>query len=95
MQYNRDLYVQTVQAMKRIADIKARREDRFWENRMKLARVQKQSDIEREVLVHGDLLSDKEKKQEMVERIKEREQERKEAREQLRRQTKGKGTIRI
>jgi hypothetical protein len=48
--------------MKRIADIKQRREDRFWENRMKLARVQKQQDIEREVLVHGDLLADKEKK---------------------------------
>jgi hypothetical protein len=37
---------------------------------MKLARVQKQTDIEREVLVHGDLLSDKEKKLELVERIK-------------------------
>jgi hypothetical protein len=79
--------------MKRIADIKQRREDRFWENRMKLARVQKQQDIEREVLVHGDLLSDKEKKLELVERIKEREVERKEAKEELRK--KHKGTIRI
>lgn len=85
--------MQTVQAMKRIADIKQRREDRFWENRMKLARVQKQQDIEREVLVHGDLLSDKEKKQELVERIREREAERKEAKEELR--NKHKGTIRI
>jgi large subunit ribosomal protein L24e len=93
VQYNRDLYVQTVQAMKRIADIKQRREDRFWENRMKLARVQKQQDIEREVLVHGDLLTDKEKKQELVERIQEREVERKEVKEQLRQ--KHKGTIRI
>jgi phage baseplate assembly protein W len=49
--------------MKRLADIKSRREDRFWENRMKLAKVQKQQDIEREILVHGDLLKDKEKKQ--------------------------------
>jgi len=39
--------VQTVQAMKRIADIKQRREDRFWENRMKLAAVQKAQDIDR------------------------------------------------
>lgn len=93
MQYNRDLYVQTVQAMQRIADIKQRREDRFWENRMKLARVQKQTDIDREILVHGDLLADKEKQHELVERIKEREAERKEAKEELRR--KHKGTIRI
>ena len=73
LQYNRDLYVQTVQAMQRIADIKKRREDRFWENRMKLANVQKQQDIEREVLVHGELLSDKNKKEELVQRIRERE----------------------
>lgn len=79
--------------MKRIADIKQRREDRFWENRMKLARVQKQQDIEREVLVHGDLLADKEKKQELVERLREREAERKEAKEELKKQYRG--TIRI
>jgi|688.fasta_scaffold1935852_1 flagellar biosynthesis/type III secretory pathway chaperone len=79
--------------MKRLADIKSRREDRFWENRMKLAKVQKQQDIEREILVHGDLLKDKEKKQELVERLKEREQERKEAKEEARK--KHRGTIRI
>jgi hypothetical protein len=39
---------------------------------MKLANVQKQTDIEREVLTHGDLLSDKNKKDELTERIKER-----------------------
>lgn len=93
IQYNRDIYVQTVQAMKRIADIKQRREDRFWENRMKLAKVQKAADIEREVLVHGDLLSDKEKQQEMVERIKVREAARQEEKAALRQ--KHKGTIRI
>jgi len=30
VQYNRDLYVSTIQAMQRISDIKQRREDRFW-----------------------------------------------------------------
>ncbi len=93
MQYNRDLYVQTVQAMRKIADIKQRREDRFWENRMKLARVQKQQDVEREVLVHGDLLADKQKQQELVERIREREAERKEEKERAKQQRRG--TIRI
>jgi hypothetical protein len=70
--------------MHRIADIKQRREDRFWENRMKLARVQKQGDIEREILVHGQLLSDKGKKEELVERIKEREAVRQEDKKVLR-----------
>jgi len=40
--------------------------------------VQKQQDIEREVLVHGELLSDKNKKEELVERIREREAAREE-----------------
>ena len=92
MQYNRDLYVQTIQAMQRISDIKKRREDRFWENRMKLARVQKQTDIEKEVLIHGELLKDKGKKEELIERIKERETVREEEKKVLR-QSKGKMRI--
>jgi len=44
--------------MKKIADIRKRREDRFWENRMKLARVQKQEDINKELEKHADLISD-------------------------------------
>jgi hypothetical protein len=31
--------------MKKIADIRKKREDRFWLNRMKLARVQKIEDV--------------------------------------------------
>jgi hypothetical protein len=49
--------------MQRIADIKQRREDRFWENRMKLAKVQKQVDIEREVIKHTTLLKETPKTQ--------------------------------
>ncbi len=75
--------------MQRISDIKKRREDRFWENRMKLARVQKQTDIEKEVLIHGELLKDKGKKEELIERIKEREAVREEEKKALR-QSKGK-----
>ena len=36
---------------------------------MKLSKVQKQIDVEREVLTHGNLLSDKQKKEELQERI--------------------------
>ena len=75
-QYNRDLYVKTVQAMERIKDIKKRREDRFWENRMRLARVQKQSDIENEVVKHASLLKEKEANEEMLLRLRESEKER-------------------
>ena len=78
--------------MQRISDIKKRREDRFWENRMKLARVQKQTDIEKEVLIHGELLKDKGKKEELIERIKERETVREEEKKVLR-QSKGKMRI--
>jgi large subunit ribosomal protein L24e len=45
--YNRDLYIQTIQAMKKIEDIKQRRERKFWENRMKLAEVKKVEDLTR------------------------------------------------
>ena len=58
--------------MHRIADIKQRREDRFWENRMKLAKVQKQDDIHREVSTHGHLLEKSEKKEELISRVRER-----------------------
>ena len=66
--------------MQKIADIKQRREDRFWENRMKLARVQKQVDIEREVLTHNNLI-DREQKEQVVEKVREREAARQEAKQ--------------
>ena len=59
---------------------------------MKLASVQKQQDIEREVSVHGELLSDKNKKEELVERIREREVVRQ---EEKKAQRQNKGTLRI
>jgi hypothetical protein len=44
--------------MKKIADIRKRRENRFWENRMKIARVQKIQNINNELAKHKDLISD-------------------------------------
>jgi large subunit ribosomal protein L24e len=49
VQYNRDMYVKTIQAMKKIADIRDRREERFWQNRMKLGKIQRVSDMNKEV----------------------------------------------
>jgi large subunit ribosomal protein L24e len=35
LRYNRDLYVQTIKAIKKIDKIKLRREKAFWQNRFK------------------------------------------------------------
>lgn len=58
--------------MKSIADIRKRREDRFWQNRMKLAQVQKLEDVNKELQKHADLISDKV----IRERVKENQKER-------------------
>ena len=57
---------------------------------MKLAKVQKQVDFEREVLNHNTLLRDGEKKEEMLERIKLREVAREEEKQEKRAKSKGK-----
>lgn len=57
------MYVKTIQAMKKIADIRDRREERFWNNRMKLAQVKNVEGINRELEIHSDLISNKELKE--------------------------------
>lgn len=84
--------MQTIQAMKKIADIRERRENRFWDTRMKLARVQKVYDMEKEVLTHSHLVSNKEVRQELVEKIKVKEN----LKEALKQENRAKkGTLRI
>lgn len=58
--------------MKKISDIRSRREDRFWNNRMKLASVSKVESINKEVEIHADLISNKELKERIQENVKER-----------------------
>lgn len=64
--------------MKKITDIRQRREDRFWNNRMKLSAVQKVEDMNREVEVHSDLISNKELKERIQENLRERLREKEE-----------------
>lgn len=64
--------------MKKISDIRQRREDRFWNNRMKLANVQKIENMNKEVEVHSDLISNKELKERIQENIRERLKEKEE-----------------
>lgn len=67
--YNRDLYIQTIQAMKKIDEIKERREKRFWSNRMRIAKVKKAADLNRELEKHADLIDDEELKTQVKENL--------------------------
>jgi large subunit ribosomal protein L24e len=56
--YNRTLMVKTLQAMKKVDDIKGKRQERFFMRRMAKASAKKKLDIERELMKHSDLISD-------------------------------------
>ncbi len=56
--YNRTLMVKTVQAMKKIDEIKVRRQQRFFDRRMAKAEAKKKQSIEKELMAHSDLISD-------------------------------------
>ena len=62
--------MKTIQAMRKISDIRKKREDRFWNNRMKLAKVKKVKQLAHELDVHGDLLENQEQRQQMLENVK-------------------------
>lgn len=67
--YNRDLYIQTIQAMKKIEDIKKRRETLFWQNRMRIPKVKKADDLNRELEKHADLIDDQEVREQVKENL--------------------------
>ena len=58
--------------MKKIADIRKRREDRFWNNRMKLAKVQKIRDIMGETERHAHLIEDQQVREQIQEQAQEK-----------------------
>jgi len=58
--------------MKKISDIRKKRENRFWENRMKLAQVKKVQDINDELEKHKHLISDAKVREQVEEREKEK-----------------------
>ena len=55
--YNRDLMVKTMQAMKRVDEIKAARQERFFKARMDKAKGQKRSSTENELINGVDLIT--------------------------------------
>lgn len=56
--YNRDLMVKTIQAMKKIDEIKARRQERFFNRRMAKAEAKKKQSLMSELITHSDLIGD-------------------------------------
>jgi large subunit ribosomal protein L24e len=56
IKYNRELMGKTIQAMQRIAQIKARREQRFWEERMKEKKRKEKAEALRDLQQNVELL---------------------------------------
>jgi large subunit ribosomal protein L24e len=58
VRYNRDLMVETLQAMRKIDEIKKTRQQRFFDRRMAKAAAKKRADIENELMTHVDIIKD-------------------------------------
>lgn len=84
VRYNRDLWVDTVQAMEKIDEIKTRREERHWEERMKKTEERKNDQIKANLIKHKTLIADPEIRQK-VEKLEEKRKSKKEEAKQLRR----------
>ncbi|EAS02126.1 60S ribosomal protein L24 (macronuclear) [Tetrahymena thermophila SB210] len=75
VKYNRELYVNTIRAMKRIEKIKQTREEIFKENRLKLSRRVKQQQIKKDLEKHATLIPEGPVKHTIEEQLKEKHQE--------------------
>merc|ERR1712151_409905 len=74
VRYNRDTWVNTIQAMEKIDKIRTDREERFWQNRMKKAEHDKKEMIKANLMKHDSLIRNvktREKVLEMKEKKKE------------------------
>ena len=74
VRYNRDLMVKTIQAMKRVDEIKSARQQRMFDKRMDEHKVKKRADIENELMKHTGLIEDPKMKEYI---LKKKEQKRK------------------
>ena len=78
--YNRDLMVKTLQAVKRVHEIKVVRQQRFFDKRMEANKANKRQAAENELMIHSDLISNPQVKQFIV---KKKEQKLKSRREKI------------
>ena len=74
IKYNRDVWTDTVQAMDKLAVIRKKREDKFFEKRMKRAEHDKKEMIKANLMKHEVLISDP-KIRERVQKMKEEKEE--------------------
>lgn len=77
VRYNRDVWVDTVQAMEKLDQIRTDREARFWDERMANAKHDKAEIIKKDLMKNHTLIGDV-KMREKVDKLKERREEKKE-----------------
>ena len=75
VRYNRFTMMKTVQAMKRINEIKETRQKRFWQKRMEKAKnLHVMKSVETELEKHVDLITDETVKSKIIENIEDKRQ---------------------
>ena len=69
VRYNRDLVVKTIQAMKRIEQIKERRQKDHWRERMRVARLKNPNEVANVMEKHVTLIRDEKVREKIRKRI--------------------------
>lgn len=77
VRYNRNLWVDTIQAMEKIDEIKIKRDERFYDERMKQSQNLKNDQIKANLIKHQTLISDPHIR-ERVDELKEKREKKKE-----------------
>ena len=81
IKYDRKVWVDTIQAMGKIEELKKKKEDKFFERRMKRAEKDKKKQMKSNLIKHSVLISDP-KIREKVEKLKEEEDEKRKLKEE-------------
>ena len=82
--YNRFDMIKTIQAMKRIDEIKVVRQQRFWKKRMEKSKGLQLKTLQRELEKHVDLITDETVKNKILEDLEEKKQKQIEKNNKLR-----------
>ena len=75
VRYNRDLMVKTIQAMKRIEEIKTRRQKDHWRERMRVARLKNPNELANVMEKHVTLIRDDKVREKIRKRIKKKQKD--------------------
>ena len=75
VRYNRDLMVKTIQAIKRIEEIKTRRQKDHWRERMRIARLKNPNELQTVLEKHVTLIRDDKVREKVRKRIKKKRKE--------------------